>query len=57
MAKKNVERRPSQMKTVTCKVIVSQFGIYNKGDKIEMHKTTADACVKGGAVELVKAKS
>ena len=54
MAKKNGTTRPSQMKTVTVKVIADKFGVYKKGDKIEMHHTTADACITSGVVEKAK---
>lgn len=39
------------------KVIVSIFGTHKKGDELEMHKTTAAACIKHGkVVEIGKEK-
>lgn len=52
--KKKGVTRPSMMKTVKVKVIAEKFGTYVKGDVIEMHKTTADACIKNEVVAKVK---
>ena len=32
-------------------VKIAKFGTYSKGDTMQMHESTAKACVKGGAVE------
>lgn len=37
-------------------VIAKKFGNYVKGDTIEMHDTTAEACIKKGVVEKFGAK-
>ena len=38
------------------RVKVSVFGNYKKGDEIEMHDSTAKACIKHGKVEDVNTK-
>lgn len=41
---------------VEVEVIIEKFGNYKKGDKLNMHETTANGCVKNKAVKLVSEK-
>ena len=41
----------SSMKTVPVKVIKKGFGTHKVGAVLQMHKTTAEGCIKSGAVE------
>lgn len=60
MAKKKTTRedRAKNMDTVIVTIKVDQLGQFKKGEEIVMHRSTAEACVKSGAVELkTKAKA
>ena len=58
MAKKEKSRaeRSKGMKTVKVIIEVERLGQFKKGEEIDMHETTAAACVKSGAVKLKTSK-
>jgi len=53
---KSREARAKNMKTVKVIVEVEQLGSFKKGEKIDMHESTAAACVKSGVVKMKSKK-
>ena len=53
MAKEKTRaERAQNMRTVKVIVEIERLGSFVKGDEIDMHKSTAEACVKAGSVKL-----
>ena len=53
MAKSAKPKLKDQQKTMKVKVVVAKFGNYKKGETLDMHPSTAAACIKSGTVEKV----